>query len=82
MLPTQALDALTPLGRGQALLVTGEQHSGKSSVVLDAILGQSGSGVRCVYAAIGQRFALPSRFSVGLLHLPRITSCDEEVCSP
>jgi len=51
----QALDALTPLGRGQALLVTGEQHSGKSSAVLDAILGQYGSGVRCIYAAIGQR---------------------------
>ena len=76
MLPTQALDALTPLGRGQALLVTGEQQSGKSSVVLDGILGQSGSGVRCIYAAIGQRFALPSPSSTGLYRLTHITLCD------
>ena len=52
----QALDVLTPLGRGQALLVTGDQHSGKSAAVLDAILGQHGSGVRCIYAAVGQRY--------------------------
>ena len=56
----QALDALTPLGRGQALLVTGEQSSGKSSVALDAILGQHSSGVRCIYAAVGQRCRPPS----------------------
>ena len=52
----QALDALTPLGRGQALLVAGKQESGKSCMVLDAILGQYGSGVRCIYAAVGQRY--------------------------
>lgn len=51
----QALDMLTPLGRGQALLVTGMQQSGKTSLVLDAVLGQYRSGVRCIYAAIGQR---------------------------
>ncbi len=52
----QALDVLTPLGRGQALLVTGLRQTGKTSLVLDAILGQYRSGVRCIYAAIGQRF--------------------------
>lgn len=59
----QALDILTPLGRGQALLVTGMRGAGKTSLVLDAILGQYKSGVRCIYAAIGQRcFAmLPAR---------------------
>ena len=51
----QALDVLTPLGRGQALLVTGVRQTGKTSLVLDAILGQYRSGVRCIYAAIGQR---------------------------
>ncbi|CAL8468619.1 g8159 [Coccomyxa elongata] len=50
----KALDMLTPLGRGQALLVTGMRQSGKTSLVLDAILGQYRSGVRCIYAAIGQ----------------------------
>ena len=57
VVPVQALDALTPLGRGQTLLVTGEPRSGKSALVLDAILGQYRSGVRCIYAAIGQRCA-------------------------
>ncbi|KAK9915373.1 hypothetical protein WJX75_008150 [Coccomyxa subellipsoidea] len=50
----KALDVLTPLGRGQALLVTGVRHTGKTALVLDAILGQYRSGVRCIYAAIGQ----------------------------
>lgn len=49
---------LTPLGRGQALLVTGMRQSGKTSLVLDAILGQYRSGVRCIYAAIGQRYCI------------------------
>ena len=53
----QALDCLTPLGRGQTLLVAGEAGAGKSALVLDAILGQFRSGVRCVYAAIGVRLA-------------------------
>ena len=69
---TQALDAMTPLGRGQALLVTGEQPSGKSSVVLDAILGQSGTSVRCIYAAIGQRCALPCFPCRALFHAPHM----------
>ena len=59
----QALDCLTPLGRGQTLLVTGEAGAGKSALCLDAILGQFRSGVRCVYAAIGLRWAR------GLLHI-------------
>jgi F-type H+-transporting ATPase subunit alpha len=51
----QALDVLTPLGRGQTLLITGARQSGKTCTVLDAILGQSKSGVRCIYAAVGLR---------------------------
>ncbi len=42
----QAVDALTPLGRGQALLVTGGRRA--------AVLAQARSDVRCVYAAVGQ----------------------------
>ena len=48
------MDVLTPLGRGQALLLTGTSGSGKSLCVLDIVLGQSRSGVRCVVAAVGQ----------------------------
>ena len=51
----QAVDALTPLGRGQALMVNGPQRSGKTSLGLDCILAQRLQGVRCVYAAINQR---------------------------
>ncbi len=54
----QALDTLTPLGRGQALLLTGPPGSGKSSLAVDAVLGQArpcGQPVRCIYAAVGCR---------------------------
>lgn len=58
----KVLDVLTPLGRGQALQVSGTQGSGKTQLCIDAIIGQgtqagssrtSNSGVRCVYAAVG-----------------------------
>lgn len=52
---TQALDVLTPIGRGQSLLVVGPPASGKSSTVLDAILGQRDTGVRCIFAATAHR---------------------------
>lgn len=56
----QAVDVLTPVGRGQALLVVGMPGSGKSSLVLDAILGQRTQGVQCIYASVGQRSACQS----------------------
>ena len=49
------MDALTPLGRGQAQLVTGPEGAGKTTMMMDAVLGQSKSGVMCVYAAVGHR---------------------------
>jgi F-type H+-transporting ATPase subunit alpha len=49
----KALDILTPLGRGQALQVSGPKGSGKTQLCLDAILGQQGAGVCCFYAAVG-----------------------------
>ncbi len=52
----QAVDALTPLGRGQALMVNGPAGSGKTSLGLDCILAQRLQGVRCIYAAINQRY--------------------------
>lgn len=50
----RAIDILTPLGRGQAQLLTGPHGSGKTLAAVDAILGQAGAGVRCVYASVGQ----------------------------
>ena len=60
------LDALVPLGRGQRELVLGDRHVGKTTVAVDAILSQKGSGVVCVYAAIGQKASTLARV-VGLL---------------
>lgn len=53
----KAVDVLTPLGRGASLLVIGPQGSGKTSLALDAVLAQRGTGVRCVYAAVGRSAA-------------------------
>lgn len=50
----RGFDYLTPLGRGQAQLITGPASSGKSLAALDMILGQVGTGVRCVYACVKQ----------------------------
>lgn len=47
----RALDALTPLGRGASFLVIGPDGSGKTTLAVDAMLGQVGSGVHCVYAS-------------------------------
>jgi len=50
----KALDALTPLGRGACLLVIGADGSGKTTLALDAVLGQAATGVKCVYALTTQ----------------------------
>lgn len=65
----QALDTLTPLGRGQAQLLVGPAGSGKTSLAVDAIIGQHAvqqSGqppVRCVYASVGHRSAVTLELS-------------------
>ena len=49
----KAIDIITPLGKGQALQVSGIQGSGKTQVCIQAIMGQKGNNVRCVYVAVG-----------------------------
>ena len=51
----KAVDAMTPIGRGQRELIIGDRKTGKTAVALDAILNQKGTGVICVYVACGQR---------------------------
>ncbi|GAB4817334.1 hypothetical protein N2152v2_004380 [Parachlorella kessleri] len=51
MTGVKAVDVLTPIGRGQSQLVAGPRGSGKTQLCIDAILGQRGKAVRCVYAA-------------------------------
>ena len=50
-----AVDALTPIGRGQRELIIGDRKTGKTTLAVDAILNQAGTGVRCFYVAIGQK---------------------------
>ena len=49
------VDALIPIGRGQRELIVGDRQTGKTTVAVDAVLNQRGSGVECVYVAIGQK---------------------------
>jgi F-type H+-transporting ATPase subunit alpha len=62
----KVLDALVPLGRGQRELILGDRRIGKTTLAIDAILSQKGSGVVCVYAAIGQKASTLVRM-LGLL---------------
>jgi F-type H+/Na+-transporting ATPase subunit alpha len=51
----KAVDAMTPIGRGQRELIIGDRKTGKTAVALDAIINQRDSGVKCFYVAIGQK---------------------------
>jgi F-type H+-transporting ATPase subunit alpha len=51
----KAIDAMVPVGRGQRGLIIGDRQTGKSAVAIDAIINQKGSGVKCIYVAIGQK---------------------------
>jgi F-type H+-transporting ATPase subunit alpha len=51
----KAIDAMTPIGRGQRQLIIGDRQTGKTAIVVDAILAQKGQGVKCIYVAIGQK---------------------------
>src|SRR5690606_32792812 len=50
-----AIDAMTPIGRGQRELIIGDRQTGKTAVALDTILNQKGKDVICIYCAIGQK---------------------------
>ena len=51
----KAIDAIIPIGRGQRELIIGDRQTGKTVIATDTILNQKGSGVICVYVAIGQK---------------------------
>jgi F-type H+-transporting ATPase subunit alpha len=51
----KAIDAMTPIGRGQRELIIGDRKTGKTAIAVDAILNQKGEDVICVYVAIGQK---------------------------
>ncbi len=51
----KAIDAMVPIGRGQRELIIGDRQIGKSAVAIDAIINQKGTGVKCIYVAVGQK---------------------------
>jgi F-type H+-transporting ATPase subunit alpha len=51
----KAIDAMTPIGRGQRELIIGDRKTGKTAIALDAIINQKKENVLCVYVAIGQK---------------------------
>lgn len=50
-----AIDALTPIGKGQRELIIGDRQTGKTAIVIDTIINQKGRDVICIYVAIGQK---------------------------
>jgi len=53
----KAIDALTPIGRGQRELIIGDRQTGKTAIAIDAILNQHDQNVYCIYVAIGQKMS-------------------------
>lgn len=51
----KAIDAMTPIGRGQRELIIGDRQTGKTAICVDTIINQKGSDVVCIYVAIGQK---------------------------
>jgi F-type H+/Na+-transporting ATPase subunit alpha len=51
----KAIDAMTPIGRGQRELLIGDRKTGKTTVAIDTIINQAGQNVKCIYVAIGQK---------------------------
>lgn len=52
-----AIDAMTPIGKGQRELIIGDRQTGKTAIAIDTILNQKGKNVICVYVAIGQKMS-------------------------
>jgi len=51
----KAIDSMVPIGRGQRELIIGDRQTGKTAVAVDAIINQRGTGIKCIYVAIGQK---------------------------
>ncbi len=51
----KSIDAMVPIGRGQRELIIGDRQTGKTALAIDTIINQKGSGIACIYVAIGQK---------------------------
>ena len=62
----KAIDSMIPIGRGQRELIIGDRQTGKTAIALDTIINQKGTGVICIYVAIGQRAATVAQVAATL----------------
>lgn len=53
----KSIDSMIPIGRGQRELIIGDRQTGKTAIAIDTIINQKGTGVKCIYVAIGQKFS-------------------------
>jgi len=51
----KSIDSMVPIGRGQRELIIGDRQTGKTAVAIDAVINQRGTGIKCIYVAIGQK---------------------------
>src|SRR5277367_770423 len=51
----KAVDSMVPIGRGQRELIIGDRQTGKTALAVDTIINQKGTGIKCIYVAIGQK---------------------------
>ena len=51
----KSIDAMVPIGRGQRELIIGDRQTGKTAIAIDTIINQKGTGVKCIYVAVGQK---------------------------
>jgi len=57
----KCIDSMVPIGRGQRELIIGDRQIGKTAIAIDAIINQKGSGIKCIYVAIGQKMSTVAR---------------------
>ncbi len=57
----KAIDAMTPIGRGQRELLIGDRQTGKTAIAIDTIINQKGKNLICIYVAIGQKSSSVAR---------------------
>ncbi len=51
----KSIDSMVPIGRGQRELIIGDRQTGKTALAIDAIINQKGTGIKCIYVAVGQK---------------------------
>jgi F-type H+-transporting ATPase subunit alpha len=62
----KSVDAMIPVGRGQRELIIGDRQTGKSAIAVDAIINQKGTGVVCIYVAVGQKSSTVAQLAATL----------------